>query len=221
MYDFIIIGSGPSGGRFALELTQAGAKCVVLEAGKYFTKKDFPLSEAVGSAKLYWGGGVELSADAKMGFLRGKAVGGTSIVNQALLDEFDDDAWDDWRARSGINEFNSDYYKSHYEAVAKNSSIQKIEEKYFNKNTKIFCESFDKNNYKWKALERGQKDCQLDAGSDCMACLGGCHRDSKQSSMVTTLRTAEALGVSVRTVINDWNTARAWLHHELTKESRS
>src|SRR5712664_2739355 len=24
--------------------------------------------------------------------------------------------------------------------------------------------------------------------------------------------TAEALGVSVRTVINDWNTARAWLH---------
>jgi RNA polymerase sigma factor (TIGR02999 family) len=31
--------------------------------------------------------------------------------------------------------------------------------------------------------------------------------------------TAEALGVSVRTVINDWNTARAWLHHELTTRS--
>jgi len=29
--------------------------------------------------------------------------------------------------------------------------------------------------------------------------------------------TAETLGVSVRTVINDWNAARAWLHHELTK----
>jgi RNA polymerase sigma-70 factor, ECF subfamily len=28
--------------------------------------------------------------------------------------------------------------------------------------------------------------------------------------------TAEALGVSVRTVTNDWNTARAWLRHELT-----
>lgn len=27
--------------------------------------------------------------------------------------------------------------------------------------------------------------------------------------------TAEALGVSVRTVINDWNTARAWLYREL------
>ena len=28
--------------------------------------------------------------------------------------------------------------------------------------------------------------------------------------------TAEALGVSVRTVSNDWNTARAWLHRELS-----
>lgn len=29
--------------------------------------------------------------------------------------------------------------------------------------------------------------------------------------------TAEALGVSTRTVINDWNAARAWLHQELTR----
>jgi RNA polymerase sigma-70 factor (ECF subfamily) len=32
--------------------------------------------------------------------------------------------------------------------------------------------------------------------------------------------TAETLGVSVRTVLNDWNTARAWLHHALTKRDR-
>jgi RNA polymerase sigma-70 factor (ECF subfamily) len=32
----------------------------------------------------------------------------------------------------------------------------------------------------------------------------------------TVEETAEALGVSVRTVITDWNTARAWLLHELT-----
>ena len=32
--------------------------------------------------------------------------------------------------------------------------------------------------------------------------------------------TAETLGVSVRTVINDWNTARAWLHHTLAKRGR-
>jgi RNA polymerase sigma factor (TIGR02999 family) len=29
--------------------------------------------------------------------------------------------------------------------------------------------------------------------------------------------TAEALGISARTVLNDWNTARAWLHREMTR----
>jgi RNA polymerase sigma factor (TIGR02999 family) len=33
--------------------------------------------------------------------------------------------------------------------------------------------------------------------------------------------TAETLGVSVRTVINDWNAARAWLHYELTKRGHA
>jgi RNA polymerase sigma-70 factor, ECF subfamily len=32
----------------------------------------------------------------------------------------------------------------------------------------------------------------------------------------TVEETAEALGVSVRTVVNDWNAARAWLFHELS-----
>lgn len=32
--------------------------------------------------------------------------------------------------------------------------------------------------------------------------------------------TAEALGVSVRTVVSDWNTARAWLHHAMMKRER-
>jgi RNA polymerase sigma factor (TIGR02999 family) len=35
----------------------------------------------------------------------------------------------------------------------------------------------------------------------------------------TVEETAEALGVSVRTVMNDWNTARAWLHRELSKRA--
>jgi RNA polymerase sigma-70 factor (ECF subfamily) len=30
--------------------------------------------------------------------------------------------------------------------------------------------------------------------------------------------TADALGLSTRTVINDWNTARAWLRHELLRQ---
>jgi RNA polymerase sigma factor (TIGR02999 family) len=37
----------------------------------------------------------------------------------------------------------------------------------------------------------------------------------------TVEETAEALGISVRTVINDWNTARVWLYRQLAKRTAS
>ena len=53
---------------------------------------------------------------------------------------------------------------------------------------------------------------------------------SPRASQVVELRffggfsveeTAEALGVSARTVVNDWNSARAWLRNHLSTEGRS
>lgn len=199
MDDFIIIGSGPSGGRFAAELTRSGATVTLLEAGRKFTAKDFPLSEMEGSAKLYWGGGVELSTNAKLAFLRAKCVGGTSIVNQALLDEFDEVAWKDWRDRSGISDFTVETFASHYQALKQSLSIQTIEDRYFNRNTRIFVDAFNKKNLGYSPLHRGQKNCDLENGNDCMACLCGCPRNSKQSSLVTTLAEAEKHGLKLET----------------------
>ena len=58
----------------------------------------------------------------------------------------------------------------------------------------------------------------LEAALDALAAV-----DPRPSQVVelrffggfTVEETAEALGVTTRTVINDWNTARAWLRHEL------
>jgi choline dehydrogenase-like flavoprotein len=81
-YDFIIIGSGSGGGALAYYLNKAGAKVLVFEAGKFYRKNTFPKTEAEASAELYWGGGIEFDQQAKMGFLRGRLVGGSSIMYQ-------------------------------------------------------------------------------------------------------------------------------------------
>jgi choline dehydrogenase-like flavoprotein len=73
--DFAIIGSGVSGGRMACELTGAGARCLLLEAGSWFDASSFPGNELDASARLYWGGGIEHSADGTLGFLRSKCDG--------------------------------------------------------------------------------------------------------------------------------------------------
>jgi choline dehydrogenase-like flavoprotein len=197
-YDFAIIGSGVSGGRIAYELTRAGANCVLLEAGREFSAATFPNREIEYSSQLFWGGGLEVSADGHLGFLRARVVGGTSIVNQALLDRFDEIAWDDWRSRSGISFLNSSEMERHYAACEEGLSISEVPPEHYNHNAKIFTEALSARGYRWKPLDRAQRDCKLEKGSDCIVCLGGCPRDSKQSSLITTIRWAREKGLELR-----------------------
>lgn len=196
-YDYIIVGSGPSGGNLAYNLNKAGASCLLIEAGKFFRKNTFPRNEADTSAQLYWGGGIEFDEEAKMIFLRARVMGGTSIVNQCLLDRFDDNAWDDWKNRSGVDFFNTESMKPYYDKVESFLDLHTFDEKERNKNAELFCESCDQLGYKWNYLRKGQNSCAHSKGNDCIACLSGCHRDSKQSSMATYIQTAEKEGLEI------------------------
>nr|BAL58173.1 glucose-methanol-choline oxidoreductase [uncultured Acetothermia bacterium] len=197
IYDFVIIGSGTSGGVIAYYLTKAGAKCLLLEAGKAFSAQTFPDNEMDYSAQMFWNGGLEFNTDVTLAFLRGKCLGGGSVVNQCLLDHFDDLAWDAWRSTSNIQFFTSAQMAPHYDEIEHNLSIQEIPERYFNRNARLMREGFEKLGYRWKPLRRGQTDCKLDEGNDCIACLGGCHRDSKQSTLVTFIKWAREAGLEV------------------------
>ena len=182
----------------AQELTAGGARCILLEAGREYSSRNFPDNELDSSTQLFWGGGLELSTDGNLGFLRAKCMGGTSIVNQALLDRFDDLAWDDWKSRSGVAAFTSQEMEPHYAACERDLCVSEIPPHHYNRNAKIFTSALDALGYGWKPLQRGQRDCQLEKGTDCIVCLGGCPRDSKQSSLVTTIRRAREKGLEVR-----------------------
>jgi len=195
--DFIIIGSGVSGGRIAYDLTRSGAKCLLLEAGREFNAQTFPNNELDYSTQLFWGGGLEISTDGRIGFLRARVLGGTSIVNQALLDRFDTIAWDDWHRVSKVPFFSIEAMAPHYDACEQTISVQSIPVEFYNRNAHIFTKACNMRGIGWKSLKRAQGDCKLDRGSDCIVCLGGCPRDSKQSSLVTTIRAARKQGLQI------------------------
>jgi choline dehydrogenase-like flavoprotein len=197
MYDFIIVGSGTSGGVLAYYLQTAGAQCLLVEAGKYFRADTFPENEADYSAQLFWGGGIEFDTRCTMGFLRGKCVGGGSVINQALLDRFDDMAWDDWKSASGVDFFTSEAMAPHYDAIESELSLQTIPPERRNRNAELFIRGLDGAGIGWAPLQRGQSDCATQEGNDCIACLGGCRRNSKQSTLATFIPRAEQQGLDV------------------------
>lgn len=188
MIEYLIIGSGPGGAPIGYHLAKNGADCLILEAGEHLTKDTFPKTEAKASAQLYWGGGIEFNKTAKMAFLRAKVVGGTSIVNQCLLDRFDDIAWNDWKADSGVDYFNKEQMTPYYEKVEELVDLYTFKPEERNGNAQLFTETCDKLGYGWKYLTRGQNNCGYDQGNDCIGCLGGCQRDSKQSTLATYIQ---------------------------------
>lgn len=196
-HDYIVIGSGAAGGVVAHNLQKNGADVLLIEAGKHYRKDTFPLNEADISAQLYWGGGMEFNKDASMGFLRARMVGGTTIVNQALLDRFDDIAFDDWKAQSNVSFFSTKEMAPYYDSVENFLSCYTFKDEEFNQSAINFTKACDQIGIKWKHLRRGQSDCGYEKNNDCIACLGGCHRDSKQSSMATYIKQAEGFGLKI------------------------
>jgi len=196
--EYIVVGSGVGGGVVSYNLAQAGADCLLIEAGKYFTKDTFPRNEADASAQLYWGGGLEFSADARMAFLRGKVMGGSTIVNQALVDRFDEIALDDWHAESGVDFFTVEAMTPYYDRVEEFLAVHIFTEQERNRNALLFVKGCDTLGYAWHFLHRAQSDCAFEKGNDCIVCLSGCHRDSKQSTLITYIRQAEKLGLKIQ-----------------------
>jgi len=201
-YDYIIVGSGSSGGVAAFMLQQAGAKCLLLESGTYFTRKDFPMRESEYTPRMFWGGGAEFNSDCDLMFLRGKCIGGGSVINGALMDRFDAVALDDFRAESGIDYFNEADLDANYQYAEENIALETIKDEHRNMNARLFIQAMEKTGHVWKPLRRCQNNCATDEGNDCISCLGGCHRGSKQSTLETYVPRAEALGLEVQAEVH-------------------
>ena len=197
IYDAVLVGAGFSGSFIGNALVQAGLRCVMLEAGHDFSRTTYPRTEVDANSQLYWGGGVELTKAANIGLLRPKAVGGGSVVNQALLDRFDDDAFDSWRAASGVAYLTRAELDPWYDTAAAQICVSTVPEQYANGNAAVFRNGFASNGYRCAPLLRAQRDCHFEDGNCCIECLMGCRIDSKQSMPVTVLKRARAAGLEV------------------------
>ena len=193
-YDYVVVGAGLSGGMVVDQLTLAGKDCIALEAGQHFHTKDFPLPPTQ-QGLLFWNQGMDFTSDGRVFIVRGKCVGGSSVVNQALLDRFPDYVLDRWRDRTGISYLSTQAMDPLYDRLLNDGFFEHrvIGEPRRNRNAHLFMAGMAKNGWRVKALHRAQADCK----GDCMDCLNGCREGSKQSSLVTSLRRAQDRGLPI------------------------
>jgi choline dehydrogenase-like flavoprotein len=195
LYDALIVGAGISGSFIAQDLCRSGLRCLMIEAGRHYARRAYPDNDLDGTAQLYWSGGVELDDQARLVFLRPKVVGGGSVVNQALVDRFDSEALDSWRAVSGVDFFAPSAMAPWYAKAEAEIAIREIPAAFRNANAEIFAEGFTRLGYRLAPLRRAQDDCRFEAGNCCIQCLNGCRIGSKQSTPETVLKRALEAGL--------------------------
>ncbi len=189
--DVVVIGSGAGGAVMAYELSRAGYRVVVLEAGPHIASSAFNEHFPDAMEQLYADAGTQLNADGDINILQGRCVGGSTVVNAVVTFPIPDWVLDDWSAR-GVHGLSAKELAPLYQRLQQNLSIHSNQLHEINRNSQLMEAGAQALGWSVKPLSRNVRDCALSG-----YCLSGCRYDRKQSMLVTYLPWAQQLGAKI------------------------
>ena len=190
-----VIGSGAGGATIAKELSEAGRKVVILEAGRHFTREDFNFQMDNAFINMYWYGGQVLTMGTPMFVLpQGKTVGGTTTINSGTCLRMPHRVLKRWHVDHGLWEITEEEMGLYYGAVEEYLFVQKGDPEVIGRNALLFLEGAQKLGLSGGILPRNAKDCE-----GYGVCAFGCPSGAKQSANVSYIPDAVKAGCDVYT----------------------
>lgn len=101
--DAVVIGTGAAGSIIAEQLVRQGREVLMLEKGQYVNPDNFSEDEVEMIGRLYGDGALQLSQSLRFTILQGSAVGGTTVVNNAVCFDTPDRVLNLWNDTKGVN----------------------------------------------------------------------------------------------------------------------
>ena len=185
--DVCVVGSGAGGGVAAAVLAAAGLDVVVLEAGGYWSERDFDGAERAGLRRLYRGGGAAATDDQGVGLIAGACVGGGTLVNYSTSFRTPDDVLAEWE---GLG-FPSGELHASLDAVCARLGVN-TDHNVPSRRDEVMRRGLEALGWHVDAMPRDVVGCEQ--GIVCGSCGYGCPLGAKQSTMRTWLEDAAAAG---------------------------
>ena len=191
--DVVVVGSGAGGGTAAAVLAKAGLDVVIVEAGRYFSERDFDGAELSGFDRLYLNGGGMASADGGVGLLAAAGLGGTTLVNYTFSFRTPDTLRREWAEEHGVEGVAGEDFDRSLDAVWERIGVN-AEHSVPSRRDETIREGFDKLGWQWQVMQRNVAGCTEEV---CRLCHYGCQLGAKQSTLKTWVKDAYEAGTRV------------------------
>jgi long-chain-alcohol oxidase len=188
--DVCVVGSGAGGGVAAAVLAEAGLDVVVLEAGGYWSERDFDGAEREGLRRLYRGGGASATDDQGVSLIAGACLGGGTVVNYTTSFRTPDDVLSEWEWLG----FPSADLGPSLDAVCGRLGVNTAHNRP-SRRDEAMARGLEALGWHVEAMPRDVLGCEQ--GILCGSCGYGCPIGAKQSTLRTFLEDASAAGARI------------------------
>jgi choline dehydrogenase-like flavoprotein len=192
--DFVVIGSGAGGATAALVLAEAGHDVIVLEEGPEVTNADRGLGPTEAFARLFRDRGAQIAMGRSViPILQGRCVGGTTVVNGAIVWRLPEDAHARcFGAADAVDAFPMRDLDRCFDRIERDLSVAQVPDALLGGNGRLMRDGAAKLGWRGHAIRRNVLDCRGSA-----RCLEACPTQQKQSMEVTYLPRAAKLGARI------------------------
>ena len=189
--DFVVIGSGAGGASAALVLAEAGRDVILVEEGPEVRDEDRGQGTGEAFFRLFRDGGTQVaSGRSVIPVLQGRCVGGTTVVNGAIVWRMPEDAYDRVFGAIGARDaIPLREMERQFERIERDLQVSTTPDRLIGNNGLLMRNAAEKMGFRGHVIKRNVVDCQGSA-----RCLEACPTKRKQSMERTYIPSAVALG---------------------------
>ena len=179
--DYAVIGSGAGGATVAVQLARGGASVALIEAGPWRNPEDYPNSMYGALRDQFDNWGLTVArGKAIWPVIQAKVMGGTTVINSAIVVRTPGDIFDEWKNDHGIIDPNlPDSVWQHQDDIERELHVVKVPTRARGNSNRLAGLAAKKMGFDSHVISRNVRACE-GAGQ----CLQGCRQNKKQSTNV-------------------------------------
>ena len=190
-FDYIIVGSGAAGATAARVLVDTGALVAVVEEGPAVTTAEFGDRLFPTFRRIMRGMGAQVARGrASIPVIQGSCLGGTTVINSAIVWRIPDDVWGLWKTEHGLGDaLPIDALHQHWDQIERELSVRPVPTEIWGENNRLLEVAANRLGVSATPMRRSEIGCRGSA-----RCSLGCPHGAKQSMLVTYLPYASERG---------------------------